>query len=439
MVSHQTYDSFLGLQKDTVEALRECGHSVDFVSILKPLVPIENVYSLYDCTTKEYSSIKNNWFVNFLRKIKFVRNLYKGIFFQIPDKVLHKGIHFHYIDDAKPYIESNVWIDKIPDKKYDFIIFTFFGGFITFKTVEDIYNHYKCPILITAMDMHPMTGGCFYFKDCTGFKNECRNCIAQRFTKRKNQPHLNYCYKKRLYNFMPIGICGNSYMVDFFMQSKLFRKDQCFNIGVSINSDLFRPLDKVAIREEFGLNKDAFILFAGAQNVREKRKGMGGMIKAIELFRKRNPTISIVVVLAGNTFGYKFRIRDVEVKEVGYLSLVDMVKMYSATDVFLSPSIDDAGPSMVNQAIMCGTPVVAFNIGVARDIVIKDLTGYIANREDYTQFSDGITYIYETQKKGVDYTTMCRQFAVENFSSKVIAQKKIDCYIQLKTRHAKLF
>ena len=59
------------------------------------------------------------------------------------------------------------------------------------------------------------------------------------------------------------------------------------------------------------------------------------------------------------------------------------------SDVFLSPSIQDAGPMMLNQALMCGTPAVAFNIGVAYDI-INDKTGYLAKYRDSEDFCKGI-------------------------------------------------
>ena len=50
---------------------------------------------------------------------------------------------------------------------------------------------------------------------------------------------------------------------------------------------------------------------------------------------------------------------------------------------------------MVNQAMMCGTPVVAFNIGVALDLVITNTTGYLAKLFDIEDFSNGIKAIYD--------------------------------------------
>jgi glycosyltransferase involved in cell wall biosynthesis len=50
---------------------------------------------------------------------------------------------------------------------------------------------------------------------------------------------------------------------------------------------------------------------------------------------------------------------------------------YQASELFVSSSLQDAGPMMVNESIMCGTPVVAFNLGVSEDLVINGITGYI--------------------------------------------------------------
>lgn len=45
-------------------------------------------------------------------------------------------------------------------------------------------------------------------------------------------------------------------------------------------------------------------------------------------------------------------------------------------NTFVSSSIDDAGPSMVNQSIMCGTTVLSFDIGSALYMIDNGETGY---------------------------------------------------------------
>ena len=59
----------------------------------------------------------------------------------------------------------------------------------------------------------------------------------------------------------------------------------------------------------------------------------------------------------------------------------------------MSPSIGDAGPSTVNQSICCGTPVVAFEIGTAIDVIENGISGYRAAFKDVDDYAHGIESI----------------------------------------------
>ena len=55
---------------------------------------------------------------------------------------------------------------------------------------------------------------------------------------------------------------------------------------------------------------------------------------------------------------------------------------YQAADVYLCPTIADAGPLMIPESLLCGTPVVAFDVGYAADLVRDGETGYVVRSRD---------------------------------------------------------
>jgi len=77
-----------------------------------------------------------------------------------------------------------------------------------------------------------------------------------------------------------------------------------------------------------------------------------------------------------------------EVSDDRMVSLV-----FQASDVFACPSIDDVGPMMINEAFMCGTPVVAFDSGVAVDLIISENVGYVAQHCNAEDFSLGLSKV----------------------------------------------
>jgi len=90
---------------------------------------------------------------------------------------------------------------------------------------------------------------------------------------------------------------------------------------------------------------------------------------------------------------------------LGRLDLNNLIKSYSAASVFISTSIDDVGPSMVNQSMMCGTPVVTFSIGTALDVTQNGENGYMA--ENFSD-NDFVECIFKIARLKIDDLTRMR-------------------------------
>ena len=89
---------------------------------------------------------------------------------------------------------------------------------------------------------------------------------------------------------------------------------------------------------------------------------------------------------------------------IGSLDIKNLIKAYNAASVFVCPSIDDAGPTMVNHSIACGTPVIAYNQGTALDVLEDGYNGFKAEVGDYEAFAQSILKLLRLSKP--DYETM---------------------------------
>jgi glycosyltransferase involved in cell wall biosynthesis len=86
---------------------------------------------------------------------------------------------------------------------------------------------------------------------------------------------------------------------------------------------------------------------------------------------------------------------------------------YQAADTFVCPSIEDSGPMMINESLMCGTPVVSFDMGVAGDLVHTGTTGYRARLGDCRDLARGIGAILALSPDQRDAVAReCRQLAL---------------------------
>jgi len=110
----------------------------------------------------------------------------------------------------------------------------------------------------------------------------------------------------------------------------------------------------------------------------------------------------------------------------------ELALAYQAADVFVCSSVEDSGPMMVNESIMCGTPVVSFDIGVALDLVFTGKTGYRAKLKDSLDLSLGIKFILElTEKKAQEIRNNCRNLALRKYSTKIQRDEFIELFRSL--------
>ena len=406
------------LGQDVMLSLKETGYDVDFLTRFEQGSP---EIMFIEKETKKYKSRQASKY-SFLHKLKrFIKKLHIK-----SDKTKNKFVIIHS-DETHPPVNPSLIIDKI-NKPYNFVIVLFWQGMLTANSLEQIYDKVKVPLFVLAMDMFPFTGGCFYFWDCRNFIHTCcGNCPGLNSNDENDPTRKNFLYKQKVYHHIQCIFLGNSWIKSFVDQTPVTAGKPVREIILVINESIFKVRNKQSVRTEFKLNSHEFIIFAGAPNLEEERKGFTYLVQAIKLFSQTlsaEERSKVVLLLAGNTTGIMQPFFDIEVREVGFLEYENLAKVYSMADVYVSPSIEDAGPSMVNQSIMSGTPVVAFNVGVAQDIVLTGETGYRAGLMNAEDFAKGIQYIYKlTEEDRLIMQHKCRELGLKSFSYAAFAGK----------------
>lgn len=410
-----------GFVNDHIKALIQAGHKVDFLTKYKFDNMLPNMYSIYDMeepvSEKKSLSINLKSFINkhFRKLVVYLKSIKPTYLITLPDE-LNPGT-------------SPEMVAKRLDNNYDLIIVIFWVGMISSRTLELLSEKFNCPIIIRAVDVGPMTGGCYYFGECRGFTNGCNNCPAYKQFPSKHHPEFNYKYKKNVYDKISCAYVGNDWSRKWVKMSGIIDEKKIFSMGIVIDDNIFKRYDKIHARKKLNLPLDKFIMFAGSANINIPRKGFGKLIKAVNIVTKRLGDDKIQLVVASRNNKSIEGLFDSEILNVGFLSTDNLALMYAASDVFLSPSLDDGGPSMVNQSFMCGTPVVAFKVGVAMEMVDNFKSGYLAELGNSNDFALGIVGMYETMKKEEENVRQnCRRIAMERDSYRVFSTKVEEIY-----------
>jgi glycosyltransferase involved in cell wall biosynthesis len=425
--THSPYKS-ANLGFDMIQSLERSGHTVDFITKYKFDNMLQNMFSVYDC----YEPEPKKTIISKLRNIfPVLKYIHKPSYYLKRNKDKQLIV---YADECYPYIDVNLLFKKI-HKKYDMIITLFWANMITTKMLTDVYNRLHCPIFIFTIDMFFMTGGCYYFMDCRRFFESCGMCPGLNSSNSEDQTHKNFMIKKTFYQSIEYILCaGNTWIYNWALRSPLLHQSAVKKVAAPINEETFQALDKNNSRKELHLNPSkTFIMFAGSAHLGVKRKGFDILVQSVNNFVSKlsqSEKDNVLLLLAGNSSIDNIQnYFQIDVHTLGYLDTNNLVKAYSSADCFLCTTLEDAGPTMVIQSLMCGTPVIAFEMGVALDIVITGVTGYLAKYKDVDDYTKGIQEIYSyTDIERTKICFNCREVALKEYALKSCATKIEDTY-----------
>lgn len=303
--------------------------------------------------------------------------------------------------------------------KPDVIILHWVSGFVTPQMAEELAAETRARMLWLMMDNAPITGGCHYPWECEGYLSDCSSCPAILTETRAALASRTLALKRQhLPRDMGVLACSES---DFrrARQSSLFASRPVHKLLIPVDRDQYSPGDRDAARRRFGVDPDGQVIFYGSILLTDRRKGGQLFLEALRRLqdmRARNPKDhrSLTVLVAGRADLGLFEGVGFPVKATGFLNEGDLADAYRCADVFVSSSLEDSGPLMINQSIMCGTPVVSFDIGVAQDLVRNDTTGYRARAGDVDDLATGIARVLDLPE--ARYRTMrerCRALGLE--------------------------
>jgi glycosyltransferase involved in cell wall biosynthesis len=248
------------------------------------------------------------------------------------------------------------------------------------------------------MDIEPLTGGCHFNNGCMQFTQSCGDCPQLVKGRGGDISRRIWVKKKKDFADIPIVfIAVSSWVLDHIKRSSLFGYNQTENICLGVDQNIFTKVDKETARSILQLPKNKKIILFGAFNLNDERKGsrflLSSLKKLSELVGSDNKKLcdSVLLLTIGRKNGFKSDgipfdwIHLGEIRDDRILSLI-----YQASDVMASLSVDDFGPMMINEAFMCRTPVVAFRLGVAPDLIKSQQAGYIAKKFDTDEFASGL-------------------------------------------------
>ncbi|MGY0156508.1 glycosyltransferase family 4 protein [Edwardsiella tarda] len=299
-------------------------------------------------------------------------------------------------------------------------------------SIEDISKIEK-PIVWTLHDMWPFCGSEHYIDNneslrwCNGYTKYNR-CVGDKgididrlVWKRKQKS-----WKNKKFNI----VTPSKWMSNCARESLLFKDMPISIIPNALDTQIYKPINKVFCRDILGLPKDKYIILLGAMGgVQDPRKGYDLLLEALNHLSKKIDPESVVCAVFGQSkpeipINLPFptywlgRIHDD----------ITLSLIYNSATVMVVPSRQDNLPQTATEAQSCGVPVVAFNNSGLTDIVVNHQSGYLAKSFDTFDMANGLQWILEDSDSRNSLEVFARDRAISLWKEDVIAEKYYQYY-----------
>lgn len=311
-------------------------------------------------------------------------------------------------------------------------------GMLSLKNIRKILESGK-PVVWTMHDMWPITGICHHAESCTNYTTCCHDCPALYKGYKTDLSYRVFRKKQKLYKDANITfIACSQWLEKLARESALTEGHSVTNIPNPINTNLFRPLDKMEVRKKLNLPADKKLLMFSSMKITDKRKGIDYLVDACRLIKKKHPEFceTLGVIVMGKQAQQYESLFPFPIYCIDYVkSEREIADIYNAADLFVTPSLMENLPNTVVEAMSCGVPCVGFNIGGIPQMIDHLHNGYVAQYKSAEDLADGICW---SLNEG-DYRSLseeARRKARSTYSEHIIAMRYIQVYNKITGENA---
>ena len=207
-------------------------------------------------------------------------------------------------------------------------------------------------------------------------------------------------------------------------------------VRYGINTEMFDPAvilagKKASLRRYWRIGDGAKVVLLPGRFTR--RKGHKILIEAMRQLRMSDA--NLVAVFVGSDDGHEDYRRECEEQARGLpvrfaSHAADMATAYAVSDVVAIPSVRPESFGLVHaEPGAMGVPVVASDIGAAREILIPGVTGWLVPPAQPRALADGIRQALAATGPGLAATA--RHHIVENFARERMWKETLEVYREL--------
>lgn len=170
--------------------------------------------------------------------------------------------------------------------------------------------------------------------------------------------------------------------------------EKVITITPAVDMDVFKPKNTSSKNN---------LLFVANLKKSEYYKGLNFLLEAIKIVKKQIPEIRLTIVGDGDyTNFYKSMVNDMSLEKnvsfSGRLSGIELTKKYQNTNILVLPSLFEATPNVLLEAMACKKPVIGTKVGGIPYVIDNGKDGLLVPQKDSQALADAIIKILSNPK-----------------------------------------
>jgi glycosyltransferase involved in cell wall biosynthesis len=308
------------------------------------------------------------------------------------------------------------------------------NGYLQIETLAK----FQKPLVWTLHDMWPFTGGCHYGQVCDRYMQSCGTCPLLKSDRSWDASRWIWQRKAKTYPRLDLTVVAPSHwMAECAQKSSLFRQVRVEVIPHGLDTDIYQPIDTQLARKLLNLPQDKqLILFgAGSNAVGDPRKGFSLLQTALKKLAGAGWRDRFELVIFGASapelpldLGFKAHYLG------RFYDDLSLVLSYSAADVMIVPSVQEAFGQTASESLACGTPVVAFRATGLSDIVSHEQDGYLAEPFSPEDLAQGIAWVLTDTDRHQQLRLNARTKAEQEFTLRLQATRYLALFNEILKR-----
>ena len=293
----------------------------------------------------------------------------------------------------------------------------------------DALARFGRPLVWTLRDMWSFTGGCHYTAGCERYRSGCGACPQLNSEDPEDLSARIFDAKARHWQGVDLFLVPiSNWLAERACSSPLFADTPMEVIPNGVDITRFTPHDRIEAKRRFGVAPDNPLIVFGAVNPTvDARKGFEPFREAIARLNGNVWSGHAEVIVFGAEGP-----PPADASSMRFLGRLDddetLALLYSAADLTVAPSKQEAFGKTLIESFACATPVVAFRSGGPVDIVDHRRNGFLAEPFYAGALAEGIAWCLAAPERASELGRHGRAKAEAAYDIRIVAGRYRDLY-----------